>query len=81
MPIMTGTFEHWFKQCDDSILNDTARATSGNIALGKTPRRGVPLRRERQNENRAMTLGKKLGNLGRVDYLSGLTDIAGVRRQ
>jgi hypothetical protein len=35
---MLGSFERWFKQCDESILNDAAATTSGNISLGKTPR-------------------------------------------
>jgi hypothetical protein len=34
---MLGSFERWFKQCDESILNDAAATTSSNISLGKTP--------------------------------------------
>jgi hypothetical protein len=43
---MTGSFERWFKQCDESILNDAARATFGNFSLGKTPWRTMSLARK-----------------------------------
>jgi hypothetical protein len=50
---MTGSFESWFKQCDESILNDAVRATSGNISLGKTPPpRRVSLQARKTSRNR-----------------------------
>jgi hypothetical protein len=82
---MLGSFERWFKQCDESILNDAAATTSGNISLGKTPGEmclcGARDEMEPGNDTQQSSEAMKLGNLGRVDYLSSLTDIAGVRRQ
>jgi hypothetical protein len=77
MAIMAQRFECWFKQCDESILNGTSGGDFRQHFVRQDAAVKLCVCGARAGWNQAM----KLCNLGRLDYVSGLSDIAGARRQ